>query len=197
MLDNPFAVLERRLNRIEDLILTGQKKATITAEITANDPEQYIDTKRVSELLDVSSVTIWDWEKKVLLKSYRMRNLKRFKLSEVMSASEAIKRQREKIEPSQTHPNRKWQNGDTIFYSQLEMVYKAFYEKPRTMKEAEFACGVMRESICRYVRRLRKQKRICLLRRRRCDRTNHKAGEYTTNPQFFLETQLQQLSIFN
>ncbi|TXH14196.1 MAG: DNA-binding protein [Hyphomicrobiaceae bacterium] len=58
----------------------------------ANDPEQYIDTRRVSELLDVSSVTIWDWEKKGILQSYRIGNLKRFKLSEVMAAPKPIKR---------------------------------------------------------------------------------------------------------
>jgi len=58
----------------------------------STDTELYIDQKRVSELLDVSTVTIWDWEKKGILKSYRIGTLKRFKLSEVMQAPVPIKR---------------------------------------------------------------------------------------------------------
>lgn len=180
-----------------DRAIRLNQRAIIPPEIIPREPEQYIDIKRVSELLNVSLVTICDWEKKGILQSYRMGNLKRFKLSEVMSAPEPIKRKRVKSASGQITPDLKEHNGDTIFYSQLDMVYKTFYEKPRTMKEADFACGVMRESICRYVRTLRKQKKIFLLRHRRCERTNYKAGEYTTNPQLFPKTQVQQLSFFD
>lgn len=75
-----------------DRAIKLNQKAAIVPEVTTNDPETFIDTKRVSELLDVSSVTIWDWEKKGLLQSYRMGNLKRFKLNEVMAAPTRIKR---------------------------------------------------------------------------------------------------------
>lgn len=90
-MDNPFEILGRRLNRIEDLILQVQKNPNET-EKTISGTDTYIDQKRVSELLDVSTVTIWDWEKKGLLKSYRIGNLKRFKLSEIMDAPQPIKR---------------------------------------------------------------------------------------------------------
>jgi predicted DNA-binding transcriptional regulator AlpA len=61
----------------------------------ASEPptERYIDTKEVMHLLgDVSSVSVWDWDKKGILKSYRIGNLKRFKLSEVLSSPKAIQR---------------------------------------------------------------------------------------------------------
>ncbi|MDJ1495153.1 hypothetical protein QNI19_19595 [Cytophagaceae bacterium DM2B3-1] len=68
------------------------------------------------------------------------------------------------------------------FKNQLEKVFDAFYEKPRTMKEVDFACGVMRENICRYVSKLRKQGRIILAGKRYCKITKHQANVYTTNP---------------
>lgn len=100
------------------------------------------------------------------------------------------------MESSHAHPDFKGQNKDTSFYSQLDMVYQAFFEKPRTMKEADFACGVMRESICRYVKTLRNQGKIWKLKQRRCQRTNHRAGEYTTDTRLFPKTQPQQLKLF-
>lgn len=56
-------------------------------------PERYIDTKEAQQILgNVSSVSIWDWEKKGILQSYRIGNLKRFKLSEVLASPKAIQR---------------------------------------------------------------------------------------------------------
>jgi predicted DNA-binding transcriptional regulator AlpA len=54
--------------------------------------ERFIDTKEVSELLGVSSVSVWQYEKNKVLQSYRIGNLKRFKLSEVLSSPKAIQR---------------------------------------------------------------------------------------------------------
>lgn len=54
--------------------------------------ERFIDTKEVSELLGVSSVSVWQYEKNKVLQSYRIGNLKRFKLSEVLSSPKAIHR---------------------------------------------------------------------------------------------------------
>ena len=59
----------------------------------ASEPaERFIDTKEVSELLGVSSVSVWQYEKNKVLQSYRIGNLKRFKLSEVLSSPKAIQR---------------------------------------------------------------------------------------------------------
>jgi len=86
---NPFDLIEKRLDFIQGL-LTDIKLAPTNQII--EEPDQYIDQKKVSELLGVSSVTIWDWEKKGILKSYRIGTLKRFKLSEIMEAPRPIKR---------------------------------------------------------------------------------------------------------
>jgi hypothetical protein len=54
--------------------------------------DTYIDQKRVAELLDVSGVSVWEYERKGFLKSYRIGNLKRFLLSEVMASPKLIQR---------------------------------------------------------------------------------------------------------
>ena len=58
----------------------------------APDPERFLDQKQVAEIFNVSTVSIWDWERKGLLKSYRIGNLKRFKYSEVMASPKLITR---------------------------------------------------------------------------------------------------------
>ncbi len=70
----------------ENIITIPKQKAEETAI------EKFLDTKEVSEIFGVSSVSVWDWEKKGILKSYRIGNLKRFKLSEVMESPKLIER---------------------------------------------------------------------------------------------------------
>lgn len=77
--------------------------------------------------------------------------------------------------------------------AQLQKVFKAFYDRPRTMKEADEVSGVMRENICRYVRDLRKTEKIQRIGEKYCSITKHKAGIYTTNPDLFLESNQLQL----
>jgi hypothetical protein len=70
--------------------------------------------------------------------------------------------------------------------NQLNIVFNAFFESPKTMKEVDKETGVMRENICFYVRYFRKQKRIALVGYRKCKVTGHdKVGTYTTNPNLF------------
>jgi len=52
------------------------------------------------------------------------------------------------------------QHKDKQFKAQLTKVYKAFAEKPMTMKEADVYTGVMRENICRYIDILFEQGKI-------------------------------------
>lgn len=67
------------------------------------------------------------------------------------------------------------------FDTQLIRVYDAFYESPGTMKEVDRRIGIMRESICRYCAKLRKQDKLYPIRKRLCNVTNHLAIEWTTN----------------
>jgi hypothetical protein len=69
--------------------------------------------------------------------------------------------------------------------SQLSKVYEAFFESPKTRKEADKACGVMRENICWYVKYLRRHNLIAIVGKRRCRVTKHLAEELTTNPALF------------
>ena len=73
------------------------------------------------------------------------------------------------------------QSKDKHFIDQLNKVYNVFFERPSTMKEVDKICGVMRENICWYVRTLRKAGKIHFIKKRVCQVTKHKAGEYTTN----------------
>jgi len=76
--------------------------------------------------------------------------------------------------------------GNEKFKAQLTKVYKAFAERPMTMKEADVFTGVMRENICRYVDTLLEQGRIAILRKRKCSITGYPyVNEYTGNPDLF------------
>nr|WP_315144560.1 hypothetical protein [uncultured Flavobacterium sp.] len=69
---------------------------------------------------------------------------------------------------------------------QRKIVFNAFFESPKTMKEVDQETGVMRENICRYVWRLRKQNKIALVGYRKCKVTGRlKVGAYTTNKDLF------------
>lgn len=79
--------------------------------------------------------------------------------------------------------------------NQIKVIYNAFFEYPKTMKEVDAETNVMRENICRYVSELRKENRIALVGYRKCKVTgNQKVGIYTTNPDLFPKS--NQLKLF-
>ena len=66
---------------------------------------------------------------------------------------------------------------------QLNTVYRAFWEKPMTMKKVDQQTGIMRENICRYCKTLRDSNKIFEVSRRRCTVTGYpNVIEWTTNP---------------
>lgn len=71
---------------------------------------------------------------------------------------------------------------DSHFEAQFQLVYDAFFESPKTMKEVDTETGIMRENVCRYVSTLRQQNRIFPIRERKCRITHHIATEWTANP---------------
>lgn len=78
---------------------------------------------------------------------------------------------------------------------QLRIVFNAFFENPKTMKEVDAETSVMRENICRYVSMLRNENRIALVGYRKCNVTGFKkVGTYTTNPELFPKS--NQLKMF-
>jgi predicted DNA-binding transcriptional regulator AlpA len=89
---NPFEILNNRLDSIDKSV---SKILGITSTSTPPPPEiRFLDQKQVAELLQISTVSVWQWEKKGLLQSYRISNLKRFRLNEVLEAPKRIVRTR-------------------------------------------------------------------------------------------------------
>ena len=87
---NPFEVFDARLTEIQSLLVEIRHRKEDPQPTHKSDT--YIDQKRVAELLDVSGVSVWEYERKGFLKSYRIGNLKRFLLSEVMASPKLIQR---------------------------------------------------------------------------------------------------------
>ena len=45
--------------------------------------EKYLTTSEVCELLSISRITLWSWDKKGITRPHRIGNLKRYKLSDI------------------------------------------------------------------------------------------------------------------
>jgi len=87
-MSNPFEIIEAKLSSIE----THLQKLKPVETPPQKEAERFLDTKQVAELYGVSSVSIWQWEKANILKSYRIGNLKRFKYSELLESPKLIQR---------------------------------------------------------------------------------------------------------
>ena len=87
-MQNPFESIEAKLSSIEIYL---QRLKPIEPAKTP-EPERFLDTKQVADLFGVSTVSIWQWEKLQILKSYRIGNLKRFKYSEIIESPKLIQR---------------------------------------------------------------------------------------------------------
>ncbi len=83
---------------------------------------------------------------------------------------------------------------NTKFLDQLTRVYNSFYERPKTMKEADRATGVMRENICWYCRTLRKSNQLFPVGKKICGVTKRYVFAWTTNPDLVPED--PQLKLF-
>lgn len=78
--------------------------------------------------------------------------------------------------------------------AQLQAVYLAYLEVPKTMKEVDRETGVMRENICWYNRTLRKLGKLFAVKKRKCTVTRWIATEWSTNPKYAPEN--VQLNLF-
>ncbi len=72
----------------EELKSFGNEIATKSFEAiqkqVSQEPEyRYITGNKVCEILEISRVTLWQWDKKGITKPIRMGNLKRYKLSDI------------------------------------------------------------------------------------------------------------------
>ena len=69
--------------------------------------------------------------------------------------------------------------------TQLNIVFNALLEKPKTMKMVEVETGIDRAYICWSVKKLREQGRLQVFEKSLCKVTNHKAGYLTTDKELF------------
>jgi hypothetical protein len=79
-----------------------------------------------------------------------------------------------------TKTTSKYNNQGT---TQIQKVYNAFYESPKTMKEVDAETGIMRANICRYCSTLVSQNKLFIVGKRRCNITKSRnVIIYTSNP---------------
>lgn len=79
------------------------------------------------------------------------------------------------------------------FEAQMETVFKAFYEQPKTMLMVSVETGVLRANLCRYVATWRKSNRIGIVKADCCKITQHVANYLTTNSNLIPKTNQLQL----
>jgi excisionase family DNA binding protein len=74
--------------QLKELILLGVKTelSLITQNFQPKKQPEYLTRKEVAEILKVSLVTLSDWNKKGVLKPYRLGNLIRYKREELDQA---------------------------------------------------------------------------------------------------------------
>jgi len=72
-------------------------------------------------------------------------------------------------------------------YTQLQVVYEAFYRMPQTMKEVFIETGVLREFVCWHCRELRLSGRLYFIRKSKWRNTGEWVKEFTTNEKFIPE----------
>ena len=74
---------------------------------------------------------------------------------------------------------------DKSFEAQMKIVFRAFYDQPKTMLMVSKETGVLRANICRYVAKWRCHNTIEPAKKDYCKITKHLADYLTTNPELF------------
>ena len=76
---NPFETIDRRLEKIE----TSISQLVQMPKPETKHQERYLTTDQVCELLSITRVTLWSWDKKGVTSPLRVGNLKRYRLSDI------------------------------------------------------------------------------------------------------------------
>lgn len=80
-------------------------------------------------------------------------------------------------------------NKDSV--TQMQVVFKCFFESPKTMYQVEKETGVCRPNVCRYVCEWEKKGNIQELRKGKCPVSGYTAGFYSTNKELFKKEERQ------
>ena len=102
---------------------------------------------------------------------------------------------RKKVASSTTNPlNDNGKGSD--FYTQYQIVYHSFKERPKTMLDVFLETGILRANICRYVADMADKGLIQLLYKREDEHTKFTAGYYTTDKTLFHKVDDKQLKLW-
>ena len=82
-------------------------------------------------------------------------------------------------------------------YSQINKTQIAFFDKPKTMKQAYVATGIVREHICRYVKKLSEEGALWLMYKGRCPITHRNGVKFFSSDPEYAAKLPKQLSLFD
>jgi excisionase family DNA binding protein len=86
---NPFQVLLDEISSIQSKI--DELKKSLSQSTKIPPEEVFLTQKEAAKLLGISTVTLWSWNKKHIIKSYKIGTLNRYKKSEILASPKLIK----------------------------------------------------------------------------------------------------------
>ena len=86
---------------------------------------------------------------------------------------------------------------DTKHLADYKKVFEYFSQKPATMFQCEVDTGIPRPYICWYIRSLRKNKNVQILRRGICPISKWKGVQFITTDKALFETKVKEPSLFD
>lgn len=89
-INNPFALLDERLQRIEQLLTQRQEQGEQPHQPT--DETDLLTPKETAEFLKISLPTLWRWQKKGKVKCYGIAGTRYYKRSEVVESLTELKK---------------------------------------------------------------------------------------------------------
>ncbi|MBW7866929.1 MAG: helix-turn-helix domain-containing protein [Brumimicrobium sp.] len=88
-INNPFALLDERLQRIEQLLTQRQEQGEQTHQ--SNDEVELLTPKETAEFLKISLPTLHRWQKKGKVKCYGISGSRYYKRSELLESLTELK----------------------------------------------------------------------------------------------------------
>lgn len=82
-ISNPFAQLLDKMRNLQISVDKIDAKISAKDQIEQDTETELLTTDEVCDLLSISRVTVWHWEKKGILRSTRLGNLKRFRRADI------------------------------------------------------------------------------------------------------------------
>lgn len=85
-MNNPFEPINNRLTNLEGLTLEMLQLIRNNRPVSTTAVDELLTPEETAQLLKVSKVTVWDWERRGILKKHHIGNQVRYLRSEVLAA---------------------------------------------------------------------------------------------------------------